>query len=99
MNGRTAWLHGATDGTATTVYTIETGRGFEEAASLLGSDYDGIDVTPMQLDDVSGFPYLTQALLERGYSTGDIHKIMGGNVLRALRAAERVAREWKGEIP
>lgn len=61
----------------------------------LGSDYDGAGVFPEQLDDVSGYPFLVQALLNRGYSEEDIHKIMGGNLLRVLREAERVAREWR----
>lgn len=59
----------------------------------IGGDFDGIDKSPEQLDDVSGYPYLTQALLDRGYSVENVHKIMGGNLLRALRAAERVAQE------
>jgi membrane dipeptidase len=59
----------------------------------IGGDYDGIDKTPEQLDDVSGYPYVTQALLDRGYSPDDIHKIMGQNLLRALRHVEEVARE------
>lgn len=41
IGGRNAWLHGATDGAATTVYTIEAGRGYPEAAELLGADYAG----------------------------------------------------------
>ena len=57
----------------------------------LGSDYDGISVTPKQLEDVSCFPYITQGLLNRGYSKRDIRKILGGNFLRAFREAERVA--------
>ena len=61
----------------------------------IGSDYDGIGVCPKQLEDVSCYPVITQVLLDRGYSREDIHKILGGNVLRALRGAERVAREMK----
>ncbi len=61
----------------------------------LGSDYDGAGQMPLQLEDVSGYPYITQALLDRGYAPDDIHKIMGGNLLRALRKAEQVARDWK----
>jgi membrane dipeptidase len=61
----------------------------------LGSDYEGARVMPAQLEDVSGYPYITQELLNRGYSEQDIHKIMGANLLRALRQAEQVAREWK----
>lgn len=42
VNGHGAWLNVATDGKATTVYTIQKGRGFPEAASLLGEeDYGG----------------------------------------------------------
>ncbi len=58
----------------------------------LGSDYDGITHTPEQLEDVSKYPYITQELLNRGYSADDIRKILGGNVLRVLRQAERIAQ-------
>lgn len=61
----------------------------------LGGDFDGARIMPAQLEDVSGYPYITQELLNRGYSADDVHKIMGGNLLRALRAAERVAREMQ----
>jgi membrane dipeptidase len=57
----------------------------------LGSDFDGVDMLPAQLQDVSTFPLITQGLLDRGYSPADIHKIMGENTLRVLRAAEEVA--------
>lgn len=60
----------------------------------LGSDYDGVGQMPFQLEDVSGYPYITQELLNRGYSVSDIRKIMGGNSLRVLRRAEEVARQW-----
>jgi membrane dipeptidase len=61
----------------------------------LGSDYDGAGTFPAQLEDVSGFPYITQELLNRGYSEQDIHKIMGANLLRVLRRVEQVARDWR----
>jgi membrane dipeptidase len=61
----------------------------------IGSDFDGINSTPQQLEDVSCYPYITQELLNRGYKKEDIHKILGGNILRALRDAEKVAKEWK----
>jgi membrane dipeptidase len=57
----------------------------------LGSDYDGIMSTPLQLEDVSTYPYITQELLNRGYKRDDIHKVLGGNALRAMRRAEEVA--------
>jgi membrane dipeptidase len=60
----------------------------------LGSDFDGVSMLPKQLHDVSTYPYITQALLDRGYTAGQIKKIMGGNLMRAFREAERVARNW-----
>jgi membrane dipeptidase len=53
----------------------------------LGSDYDGITYGPEQMPDVSGFPYITQELLNRGYSTPDIKKILGENFIRVLSEA------------
>lgn len=50
----------------------------------LGSDYDGITYGPVQMPDVSGFPYVTQELMNRGYSTADIKKILGENFLRVF---------------
>ncbi len=54
----------------------------------LGSDFDGINITPLQLDDVSRYPLITKALVEIGYSRKDIEKILGGNFLRVLKANE-----------
>ena len=54
----------------------------------LGSDFDGIESAPLQLDDVTTYPLITKALLEKGYSKKDINKILGGNVLRVLKANE-----------
>jgi membrane dipeptidase len=61
----------------------------------LGSDFDGINAVPKQLEDVSCFPNITQELLNRGYSKEDIHKVLGGNLLRAFRQAEQVANDLK----
>lgn len=49
----------------------------------LGSDYDGAVKVPF---DVTGMPLLTAALLDAGLSEDDVALIMGGNVLRLLRA-------------
>ena len=54
----------------------------------LGSDFDGITIAPKQLDDVTDFPLITEALLEQGYSEADVKKILGENFLRVLRANE-----------
>jgi membrane dipeptidase len=63
----------------------------------LGSDYDGVDVLPAQLEDVSSFPLITQALLDRGYREEDILKILGGNLLRVMRQTELVAEQISKE--
>jgi membrane dipeptidase len=57
----------------------------------IGSDYDGVTELPQQLEDVSTYPRITQELLNRGYNKDQIQKIMGGNLLRVMREAEKVA--------
>ncbi len=58
----------------------------------LGSDFDGISgMVPEGLEDVSKYPALVRGLIEMGYSDSDIRKIMGGNLLRVMRANEAVA--------
>ena len=59
----------------------------------LGSDYDGIDAVPRQLEDVGSYPWITQELLNRGYSPANIRKIMGLNCLRVLRKAQQAAKD------
>lgn len=63
----------------------------------IGSDFDGIQQAPVQLEDVSTYPNITQGLLDRGYNEADIHKILGGNLLRVMRKAEEVSRQIKAE--
>jgi membrane dipeptidase len=57
----------------------------------IGSDFDGIPSVPRQLEDVSKYPVITQVLLDRGYNAEKIRKVLGGNLLRAMRQAEAVA--------
>jgi membrane dipeptidase len=54
----------------------------------LGSDFDGINITPKELDDVTTYPLITKALVERGYRKKDVSKILGENFLRVLKANE-----------
>ncbi len=61
----------------------------------LGSDYDGIGRTPAQLGDVSCYPYITQELLNRGHKKDDILKVLGGNILRVMRDAEKVSESMR----
>jgi membrane dipeptidase len=65
----------------------------------IGSDFDGITMWPVGLDDVSSYPRLTEELLRRGYSEADVHKILGGNVLRAFRQAGDVAKRLRATRP
>lgn len=51
----------------------------------IGSDFDGAESYPVGMDDVTDYPEITAALLQRGYSKKDIRKILGGNVLRVVR--------------
>jgi membrane dipeptidase len=58
----------------------------------LGSDFDGANM-PEGMEDASKLPQITEALLRKGYSEGDIRKILGENTLRVMEQAEKVSRE------
>jgi membrane dipeptidase len=62
----------------------------------IGSDFDGVSYLPEGMKDVAQLPNLTYELLRRGYSEGDVRKVLGENFLRAFAAAERVARTSSG---
>ncbi|MCE7009702.1 dipeptidase [Kibdelosporangium philippinense] len=57
----------------------------------LGGDYDGVGSLPIGLEDVSKYPVLIGALLDRGWSEEDCAKLAGRNALRVLRATEEAA--------
>ena len=64
----------------------------------LGSDFDGVSgATPQGIDSAADLPKITQALLDRGYSASDIHKILGENLLRVFGEVERVSREMQAQ--
>jgi membrane dipeptidase len=58
----------------------------------IGGDYDGSAVMPAGLEDVSGYPRLFTKLKSRSWSESELEMLGSGNVLRALRGAEAVAR-------
>ena len=58
----------------------------------LGSDFDGANM-PYGMEDASKLPRITEALLQKGYSEGDVKKILGENTLRVMLDAERVSRD------
>lgn len=55
----------------------------------MGSDFDGIEAPPLELNGVEDFPLITKALLERGYRKKDIRKILGGNFIRVFAANQK----------
>jgi membrane dipeptidase len=63
----------------------------------IGSDFDGFRGSVRGLEDVSRYPALLAELLRRGYSASDLKKLAGQNVLRVMRAAERVAAQMQRE--
>ncbi len=63
----------------------------------IGSDFDGIEHTPVGLEDASTFPQLFAELVRRGWSDDDLRKLAGRNLLRVLRAAEGTASRLRRE--
>ena len=64
----------------------------------LGSDFDGANM-PFGMEDATGLPKITEALLRKGYAEGDIRKILGENTLRVMADVERVSRELNSATP
>ena len=58
----------------------------------LGSDFDGANM-PYGMEDATKLPKITEALLQKGYSEGEVKKILGENTLRVMTEVERVSRE------
>jgi membrane dipeptidase len=65
----------------------------------IGGDFDGNDLWPEGLSDVSGYPRLFAELIRRGWTDRELSLLAGGNVLRALERAEKVAAELQKTIP
>ena len=57
-----------------------------------GADWDGGGGV-VGLEDVSMLPRITARLLQEGYSETQVAAMWGGNLLRVLGEAQRVARE------
>ncbi len=65
----------------------------------IGSDFWGMPDMPLGLEDVSGFPRLIAALIQRGWSDDELRKLLGKNMLRTMRRVEAVARELQKKTP
>ena len=79
----------------------------------IGSDYDGIDETPIGLEDVSAYPTLVRhtsplslcpypsfqiaELYSRGWTRAELAGLTSGNFLRVFEGAEHVAREMRAQ--
>jgi hypothetical protein len=63
----------------------------------LGSDFDGVTSLPESIDSAADLPKITQALLQRGYTREQIHKILGGNFMRVMREVEATAKRLQTE--
>ena len=62
----------------------------------LGSDFDGATM-PDGMEDCSKLPKITEALLRKGYSDGDIRKVLGENTLRVMEQVEHVSHEMQAQ--
>ena len=63
----------------------------------IGSDFDGVSLLPTQMDDVACYPYITQGLIDRGYTDEQIKGILGGNLLRVMRGVEAYATKHRSD--
>ena len=59
----------------------------------LGTDYDGIEVAPVGLETIEGFPLIFEELRRRSFSQKDISKIAGGNLLRVLKEVRKFSAQ------
>ncbi|XP_077989922.1 dipeptidase 1-like [Glandiceps talaboti] len=65
----------------------------------IGSDYDGVFLLPVDLEDVSKYPNLVAEMIKRGWSDENIEKLIGLNLVRVLGQTERVRDNMKGVLP
>jgi membrane dipeptidase len=65
----------------------------------IGADYDGNDLWPEHLQDVSGYPYVFAELIRRGWPDSELKMLAGENLLRVLEHAETVAAELQRTTP
>jgi membrane dipeptidase len=93
----TAWLVDHPRPTASLADVVAHVEHVREVAGIdhvgLGGDYDGVEVLPVGLEDVSTYPALLAALAERGWSADDLAKLTCRNTLRVMRDVEAVARD------
>ncbi|MDE1162588.1 MAG: dipeptidase [Acidobacteriaceae bacterium] len=57
----------------------------------IGSDFDGIGLAPAGMETAAQLPEITRGLVARGYTAEQVKKVLGGNMLRVMRAVEKTA--------
>ena len=57
----------------------------------LGSDFDGFSLLPEGIASAADLPKITAALMALGYTAEQMKKILGGNLLRVMRAVQAEA--------
>lgn len=73
---------------------IRTVAGIEHVG--IGAGYDGINMTPKGLEDVSRYPHLLAELLaDPNWTENDIAMLAGLNLLRVFEQVEEVRDKWK----
>jgi membrane dipeptidase len=99
--GAAAWLQANPAPRATIADTADHIDHIRKVAGIdhvgLGGDFDGITSVPEGLEDVSKYPALTAELLGRGYKDDEVKKILGLNILRVMREAEKVSKKLQAE--
>lgn len=58
----------------------------------IGTDFDGIPEPPDGIDSAADLPRITEALMARGLTADDLHKVLGGNFLRVFREVQAAAQ-------
>ncbi|CAO3652664.1 unnamed protein product [Cunninghamella blakesleeana] len=65
----------------------------------IGADFNGIEVTPTGLDDVSYYPDLFVKLYEKGWTDDELIGLAGENLLRVWKGVEEASHHLRHELP
>nr|XP_006641536.1 PREDICTED: dipeptidase 2-like [Lepisosteus oculatus]XP_015223994.1 PREDICTED: dipeptidase 2-like [Lepisosteus oculatus] len=65
----------------------------------IGGDYDGAQMFPVGLEDVSKYPALIEELLRRGWSEEELSGVLRDNFLRVFEEVERVRDASTKDLP
>lgn len=57
----------------------------------IGSDFDGFSILPAGMESAADLPKVYAGLAARGYTSEQMRKLLGGNVLRVMAAVESAA--------